>query len=49
MELIKDGVTHNVTDEVFIQALRNAGFKTPEELAQEEQPQELEDVKEGDE
>lgn len=47
MELIKDGVTHNVTDEVFIQALRNAGFKTPEELA--EQPQETEDVKEGDE
>ena len=44
MELIKDGVTHNVTDEVFIQALRNAGFKTPEE-----QPQETADVKEGDE
>lgn len=48
MELIKDGVTHNVTDEVFIQALRNEGFKTPEELAQEEQPTN-EDVKEGDE
>ena len=48
MELIKDGVTHNVTDEVFIQALRNAGFKTPEELAQEEQSTK-EDVKEGDE
>nr|DAK86892.1 MAG TPA: hypothetical protein [Caudoviricetes sp.] len=48
MELIKDGVTHNVTDEVFIQALRNAGFKTPEELAK--QPQEgTTDVKEGDE
>lgn len=48
MELIKDGVTHNVTNEVFIQALRNAGFKTPEELA--EQPQEeTTDVKEGDE
>ena len=49
MELIKDGVTHNVTDEVFIQALRNAGFKTPEELAQEEQATETADVKEGDE
>lgn len=48
MELIKDGVTHNVTDEVFIQALRNAGFKTPEELA-EEQATETADVKEGDE
>ena len=48
MELIKDGVTHNVTDEVFIQALRNAGFKTLEELA-EEQPQETADVQEGDE
>jgi len=49
VELIKDGVTHNVTDEVFIQALRNAGFKTPEELAEEEKPQETADVKEGDE
>lgn len=48
MELIKDGVTHNVTDEVFIQALRNAGFKTPEELAQENTT-EIKDVKEGDE
>lgn len=48
MELIKDGVTHNVTDEVFIQALRNEGFKTPEELAQEQQSKE-QDVKEGDE
>nr|DAX62285.1 MAG TPA: Inositol-1-monophosphatase [Caudoviricetes sp.] len=48
MELIKDGVTHNVTDEVFIQALRNAGFKTPEELA-EEDTTEIKDVKEGDE
>lgn len=47
MELIKDGVTHNVTDEVFIQALRNAGFKTPEELAEEHQ--EEKDVNEGDE
>ena len=52
MELIKNGVTHNVTDEVFIKALRNEGFKTPEELAEEqqEQPQEeTADVKEGDE
>lgn len=48
MELIKDGVTHNVTDEVFIQALRNEGFKTLEELAEEQQPKE-QDVKEGDE
>ena len=48
MELIKDGVTHNVTDEVFIQALRNEGFKTPEELAEEDKPA-IEDVKEGDE
>lgn len=37
--LTKDGVTYTVTDETFIRALRNEGFKTEEELAQE-QPQE---------
>ena len=37
--LTKDGVTHTVSDEMFIRALKNEGFKTPEELA-EEQPQE---------
>lgn len=55
--LTKDGVTHTVTDEMFIRALKNEGFKTPEELAeeqpQENQPEELaeetEDVNEGDE
>lgn len=51
--LTKDGVTHTVTDEMFIRALKNEGFKTPEELAEEEtaeeQPEELADVKEGDE
>lgn len=43
IKLVKDGVTHTVTDETFIRALRNEGFKTEEELAQEqphEQPQE---------
>ena len=39
IKLVKDGVTHTVTDETFIRALRNEGFKTEEELAQE-QPQE---------
>ena len=38
--LTKDGVTHTVSDEMFIRALKNEGFKTPEELAKE-QPQEL--------
>lgn len=42
--LTKDGVTYTVTDEMFIRALKNEGFKTPEELAkdqpQENQPQE---------
>lgn len=46
--LTKDGVTHTVSDELFIKALKNEGFKTPEELT-EEQPQETEDVNEGDE
>ena len=43
IKLVKDGVTHTVTDETFIRALRNEGFKTEEELAQEQpedQPQE---------
>ena len=39
IKLVKDGVTHTVTDETFIRALRNEGFKTEEELTQE-QPQE---------
>lgn len=43
--LTKDGVTYTVTDEMFIRALKNEGFKTPEELAkdqpQENQPEEL--------
>lgn len=39
IKLVKDGVTHTVTDETFIRALRNEGFKTEEELAQE-QPEE---------
>ena len=39
IKLVKDGVTHTVTDETFIRALRNEGFKTEEELALE-QPQE---------
>ena len=51
--LTKDGITHTVSDEMFIRALKNEGFKTPEELAkdqpQENQPEELADVKEGDE
>lgn len=56
--LTKDGVTYTVSDEMFIRALKNEGFKTPEELAKEEpqenQPEELseeetEDVNEGDE
>ena len=42
--LTKDGVTHTVSDEMFIRALKNEGFKTLEELAkdqpQENQPQE---------
>ena len=38
MELIKDGVTHNVTD-VFIQAL-NAGLKHRKNY-REEQPQKI--------
>lgn len=37
--LTKDGVTYTVSDEMFIRVLKNEGFKTPEELAQE-QPQE---------
>lgn len=37
--LTKDGVTHTVSDEMFIRALKNEGFKTPEEL-EKEQPQE---------
>lgn len=53
IKLVKDGVTHTVTDETFIRALRNEGFKTEEELAEEEtaeeQPEETEDVNEGDE
>ena len=43
IKLVKDGVTHTVTDETFIRVLRNEGFKTEEELAQEQpqdQPQE---------
>lgn len=59
--LTKDGVTYTVSDEMFIRALKNEGFKTPEELEKEqpqelaeeetteEQPEETEDVKEGDE
>lgn len=55
--LTKDGVTYTVSDEMFIRALKNEGFKAPEELAEEEtteeQPEELaeetEDVNEGDE
>lgn len=52
--LTKDGVTHTVTDEMFIRALKNEGFKTPEELAEEETAEEetaeeTEDVNEGDE
>lgn len=59
--LTKDGVTHTVSDEMFIRALKNEGFKTleelekeqPQELAEvetvEEQPQETADVEEGDE
>ena len=59
--LTKDGVTYTVSDEMFIRVLKHEGFKTPEELAEEqpqenqpeelaeEQPQELADVKEGDE
>ena len=43
--LTKDGVTYTVSDEMFIRALKNEGFKTPEELAgeqpQENQPEEL--------
>ena len=39
IKLVKDGVMHTVTDDTFIRALRNEGFKTEEELAQE-QPQE---------
>lgn len=43
--LTKDGVTHTVSDEMFIRALKNEGFKTLEELAkdqpQENQPEEL--------
>ena len=43
--LTKDGITHTVSDEMFIRALKNEGFKTPEELAkdqpQENQPEEL--------
>ena len=37
--LTKDGVTYTVSDEMFIRALKNEGFKTPEEL-EKEQPQE---------
>ena len=37
--LTKDGVTYTVSDEMFIRALKNEGFKTPEELAKD-QPQE---------
>ena len=55
IKLVKDGVTHTVKDETFIRALRNEGFKTEEELAQEqpleetaeeetEQPEEVADV-----
>ena len=59
--LTKDGVTYTVSDEMFIRALKNEGFKTPEELEKEqpqelaeeetaeEQPEETADVKEGDE
>ena len=59
--LTKDGVTYTVSDEMFIRALKNEGFKTPEELEKEqpqelaeeetteEQPEETEDVNEGDE
>ena len=43
--LTKDGVTYTVSDEMFIRALKNEGFKAPEELEkeqpQEEQPEEL--------
>lgn len=58
VKLTKDGVTYTVSDEMFIRALKNEGFKTPEELEeeqpqeeqpQEEQPEETADVKEGDE
>ena len=45
IKLVKDGVTHTVTDETFIRALRNEGFKTEEELAQE-QPEETEQPEE---
>lgn len=37
--LTKDGVTYTVSDEMFIRALKNEGFKTPEEL-EKDQPQE---------
>ena len=37
--LTKDGVTYTVSDEMFIRALKNEGFKTSEEL-EKEQPQE---------
>ena len=37
--LTKDGVTYTVSDEMFIRALKNEGFKTPEEL-EKEQPEE---------
>lgn len=59
--LTKDGVTYTVSDEMFIRALKNEGFKAPEELEKEqpqelseeetteEQPEETEDVNEGDE
>lgn len=36
--LTKDGVTYTVSDEMFIRALKNEGFKTPEE--EKEQPEE---------
>ena len=48
--LTKDGVTHTVSDEMFIRALKNEGFKTPEELAKDqpqeetEQPEEVTEV-----
>ena len=47
--LTKDGVTYTVSDEMFIRALKNEGFKAPEELAEEETAEETEDVNEGDE
>lgn len=44
--LTKDGVTYTVSDEMFIRALKNEGFKTPEELEKDQSQEETEQPQE---